>query len=76
MSPPELISVAAWSFAVAVAGGIAGLVLGNLRLPLLLQFSSSAAAGVGANVAVSTASALTASIANWRGGRSIGGCSG
>lgn len=64
-----LISVAVWSFAVAVAGGVAGLVLGNLRLPLLLQFSSSPAAGAGANVAVSGLSALTASIAHWRAGR-------
>ncbi len=69
MSPVELLCVAAWSFAVAVAGGVAGLVLGNLRLPVVLQFSSSAAAGAGANVAVSAASALTASIAHWRGGR-------
>ena len=69
MSPPELISVAVWSFAVALAGGVAGLVLGNLRLPVVLQFSSSASAGAGANVAISAASALTASIAHWRGGR-------
>jgi len=67
--PSELISVGAWSFAVAVAGGLAGLVLGNLRLPVVLQFSSSAAAGAGANVAISAASALTASIAHWRGDR-------
>lgn len=65
----DLALVATWSFAVAVAGGIAGLVLGNLRLPLVLQFSSSASAGAGANVAISAASALTASIAHWRGGR-------
>jgi uncharacterized protein len=65
----DLALVAIWSFCVAVAGGIAGLVLGNLRLPLVLQFSSSAAAGAGANVAISAASALTASIAHWRGGR-------
>lgn len=65
----ELALIAVWSFAVAVAGGIAGLVLGNLRLPLVLQFSSSAAAGAGANVAISAASAFTASIAHWRGGR-------
>jgi hypothetical protein len=69
MAPPELICVAAWSFAVAVAGGLAGLVLGNLRLPVVLQFSSSAAAGAGANVAISAASALTASVAHWRAGR-------
>ncbi len=65
----DLALVATWSFLVAVAGGIAGLVLGNLRLPLVLQFSSSAAAGAGANVAISAASAFTASIAHWRGGR-------
>jgi uncharacterized membrane protein YfcA len=69
MAPAELIWIAVWSFAVAVAGGIAGLVLGNLRLPVILQFSSSAAAGAGANVAISAASALTASVAHWRGGR-------
>ncbi len=65
----DLLFVAIWSFAVAVAGGIAGLVLGNLRLPVVLQLSSTAAAGAGANVAISAASALTASIAHWRGGR-------
>lgn len=69
MSPLDLICVAVWSFAVAVAGGVAGLVLGNMRLPVVLQFSSSTAAGAGANVAISAASALTASIAHWRGGR-------
>jgi uncharacterized membrane protein YfcA len=69
VDPLELIAVAAWSFAVAVAGGIAGLVLGNLRLPVVLQVSSSAAAGAGANVAISAASALTATIAHWRAGR-------
>ncbi|HEX6228328.1 MAG TPA: sulfite exporter TauE/SafE family protein [Solirubrobacterales bacterium] len=67
--PWELICVAVWSMAVAVVGGLAGLVLGNLRLPVVLQFSSSAAAGAGANVVISAASALTASIAHWRGGR-------
>jgi uncharacterized protein len=65
----EVLLIAVWSFAVALAGGVAGLVLGNLRLPLLLQFASSPAAGAGANVAVSGLSALTASIAHWRGGR-------
>jgi uncharacterized membrane protein YfcA len=65
----DLLAVAIWSFAVALAGGVAGLVLGNLRLPLVLQLSSSTAAGAGANVAISAASAFTASIAHWRGGR-------
>ncbi|MEX2447859.1 MAG: sulfite exporter TauE/SafE family protein [Solirubrobacterales bacterium] len=65
----ELLAVALWSFVVALAGGVAGLVLGNLRLPVLLQFAASPAAGAGANVAVSGLSALTASIAHWRAGR-------
>ena len=65
----EPLVVALWSFAVAVAGGVAGLVLGNLRLPVLLQFAASPAAGAGANVAVSGLSALTASVAHWRAGR-------
>lgn len=65
----ELLVIAVWSFAVALAGGVAGLVLGNLRLPVLLQFAASPSAAAGANVAVSGLSALTASIAHWRGGR-------
>lgn len=65
----EVLTIALWSFLVALAGGVAGLVLGNLRLPVLLQFASSPAAGAGANVAVSGLSALTASVAHWRGGR-------
>lgn len=58
----EALVIAIWSFAVALAGGVAGLVLGNLRLPVLLQLASSLAAGAGANVAVSGVSALTVSI--------------
>lgn len=65
----EPLIVALWSFAVALAGGVAGLVLGNLRLPVVLQFASSPAAGAGANVAASGLSALTASVAHWRAGR-------
>jgi len=65
----EVLVIAGWSFLVAVVGGVAGLVMGNLRLPLLLQLASSPAAGAGANGAVSGLSALTSSIAHWRGGR-------
>lgn len=65
----ELALIAVWSFLVAMAGGLAGLVMGNLRLPLVLQFASSPSAGAGANVAISAASALTASVAHWRAGR-------
>lgn len=63
------LAVAVWSFAVAVAGGVAGLVLGNLRLPVVLRFADSPAAGAGANVAISGLSALTATVTHWRAGR-------
>jgi uncharacterized protein len=69
MSPLELIAVFVWSFAVSFFGGLVGLVLGNLRLPLILLVASSPAAGAGANVAISGAAALTAGYGHWRGGR-------
>ena len=56
-------------FAVALAGGVVGLVLGNIRLPLLLLLASSPAAGGGANIAVSGVAAATASAAHLRAGR-------
>jgi uncharacterized protein len=65
----ELLAVVAWSFAVAVAGGLAGLVLGNLRLPLIVLVASSPAAGAGANVAISGLAALTATVKHARAGR-------
>ena len=69
MSAFELVGIAAWSFAVAVAGGAVGLVLGNLRLPLFLLAASSPAAAGGANIAVSGISAATASTTHIRAGR-------
>ncbi len=69
MDPLELIAVAVWSFVVSFLGGLVGLVLGNLRLPLILLVASSPAAGAGANVAISGAAAITASARHWRGGR-------
>jgi uncharacterized membrane protein YfcA len=69
VDPLELIAVAVWSFAVSFFGGLVGLVLGNLRLPLILLFASSPAAGAGANVAISGAAAITSSLRHWRGGR-------
>lgn len=69
MSAPELVLIAAWSFAVSFGGGMVGLVLGNLRLPVVVLVGSSAAAAAGANVAISGAAALTAAYAHWRGGR-------
>jgi uncharacterized protein len=69
MSPLELIAVLIWSFAVSFFGGLVGLVLGNLRLPLIVLVASSPAAGAGANVAISGAAAITAGYGHWRGGR-------
>jgi len=69
LDPLELIAVAVWSFAVSFAGGLVGLVLGNLRLPLIVLVGSSPAAAAGANVAISGAAALTSAYAHWRGGR-------
>src|ERR687888_785851 len=69
MSPLEPAGLGAWSFAVALAGGTVGLVLGNLRLPLFVLAASSRAGGGGANIAVSGISAATASISHIRAGR-------
>lgn len=69
MSPAEIAILFGWSFAVSFAGGTVGLVLGNLRLPLVVLIGSSAAAAAGANVAISGAAALTAAIVHWQHGR-------
>jgi len=65
----ELALFAVWCFLVALAGGLVGLVLGNLRLPATVFVASSAAAGGGANLAISAVSALTAAIVHIRHGR-------
>jgi uncharacterized protein len=62
----ELVLFGVWAFAVAAAGGLVGLVLGNLRLPATLLVSSSAAAATGANLICSAVAAGTASIAHLR----------
>ena len=65
----ELAVVAAWCFAVALAGGAVGLVLGNIRLPVIILAASNPAAGAGANIGISGAAALTAALAHIRAGR-------
>jgi uncharacterized protein len=65
----ELVALAIWAFTVAAIGGLVGLVLGNLRLPLVVLLATSPAAGAGANVAISGISALTSTTAHARGGR-------
>jgi uncharacterized membrane protein YfcA len=69
MGPIEIALVVVWSFAVSFFGGLVGMVLGNLRLPVIVLVGSSAAAAAGANVAISGAAALTAAFAHWRAGR-------
>ena len=64
-----LAAVAAWCFVTALAGGLVGLVLGNIRLPALLLISSSPAAGAGANIGVSGVAAATAAVTQVRAGR-------
>jgi len=65
----ELAAFALWCFLVALAGGLVGLVLGNIRLPATLLLASSAAAGGGANLLISAVAAGTASVAHVRAGR-------
>lgn len=64
----EYALLAIWCFAVALAGGLVGLVLGNIRLPAVLLLSSSPGAGTGANIGVSAVAAAAASIAHIRAG--------
>lgn len=65
----DLALVGLWSFAVALAGGAVGLVLGNIRLPLVLAYASSTAAGGAANIAISGIAAAFGGAAHIRAGR-------
>jgi len=65
----ELTAFCAWCFAVALAGGVVGLVLGNIRLPAVLLVASHPAAGAGANIGISGAAATAAAIVHVRAGR-------
>src|SRR5215213_4450554 len=69
VSLPEAVGIAAWCFLVALAGGVVGLVLGNLRLPIVLLVASSPATGGAANIAISGVAASAASIGHVRAGR-------
>jgi uncharacterized membrane protein YfcA len=61
--------VALWCFVVALAGGAVGLVLGNIRLPVVLLAASTPAAGAGANIGISGVAAATAGLVHVRAGR-------
>jgi uncharacterized membrane protein YfcA len=63
------VAVALWCFSTALAGGLVGLVLGNLRLPVIVLAASTPAAGAGANIGISALSALAAAVTHIRGGR-------
>jgi uncharacterized membrane protein YfcA len=65
----ELLAIAAWCFVVALLGGPVGLVLGNLRLPIVLLAATSPAAGTGANVGISAVAAASTSVTHIRAGR-------
>jgi uncharacterized membrane protein YfcA len=64
-----LAGVGLWCFLVALAGGLVGLVLGNIRLPIMLLAGTTPAAAGGANIAVSGIAAATASVTHIRAGR-------
>ena len=64
-----LVAVGLWCFVTALAGGLVGLVLGNIRLPVLVLAASSPAAGAGANIGVSAIAALASATAHLRAGR-------
>ena len=57
------------SGAVGVLGGLVGLALGTMRLPVLLLLGFPAPVAGGTNILVSTASAATGSIPHLRAGR-------
>ena len=61
-----LAAVGLWCFVVAFAGGLLGLVLGNIRLPILLLVGSGPAATGGANIAISGLAAAAGSIGHIR----------
>lgn len=64
-----LVAVGLWCFVTALAGGLVGLVLGNIRLPVLVLAASSPAAGAGANIGVSAIAALASATTHIRAGR-------
>jgi uncharacterized protein len=64
-----LVAVAAWCFTTALVGGLVGLVLGNIRLPVIVFAASSPGAGAGANIGISGLAAATAGVAHVRAGR-------
>jgi uncharacterized protein len=69
VDPLAAVAVGVWCFLVALVGGLVGLVLGNIRLPVILLAATSPAGGAGANIGISGVAASAASIAHIRAGR-------
>jgi len=69
VDPVAAVAVGVWCFLVALVGGLVGLVLGNIRLPVILLAATSPAGGAGANIGISGVAASAASIAHIRAGR-------
>ena len=65
----EYLALVLWCFLVALGGGLVGLVLGNLRLPMVLLLATSPAAAAGTNIAISGVAAATAATTHIRAGR-------
>src|SRR5262249_32818299 len=57
------------SFALSFYGATIGLILGHLRLPMLIYYLPSTAAGMATNLAISGMGALTGSLRHARAGR-------
>jgi uncharacterized membrane protein YfcA len=64
-----LVVITCVSFALAFYGAAVGLILGHLRLPLLIYYLPSAAAGSATNLAISGLGALTGTLRHARDGR-------
>lgn len=64
----EIVAFAIWCFLTATIGGLVGLVLGNIRLPVVLLMTSPAVAG-GTNLAISAVAVTAASVSHVRAGR-------
>src|SRR4051794_15468802 len=66
---PLLVAIAVVSFVLAYYGSAVGLILGHLRLPLLVYYLPSTAAGMATNLAVSGLGAVTGMVRHGRDGR-------
>src|SRR5437868_6786953 len=64
-----LAAIGMTSFALSFYGAAIGLILGHLRLPLLIYYLPSTAAGMATNLAISGLGALTGSVRHARDGR-------